>query len=505
MEMDLENIENLIREGASNKAQTLLMELVGHRQQQPIPRSVLTETAALCRRSGWPEGGLLLLNPVVRPPAATANVQATGGELVEYAASMNQVGRTQEALTLLASVKASLPTKFLTAAVASFSIWDYQNAILNLRRCLEIGTMSPYQRLIAGVNLAHALVYSREHDEAAPLLRTLRAECRQGGHSLLLGNLFEITAHAELLQGRYSKAAEWLEFAHELLKNHTSVDRIYIAKWQAVLRLKKDGYNKETRVEFHRLITLAQHLKHWETWRDSHFHLAMHEGQSFKDYLYCGTPHSAFRKRIIEDLGYTPNRNDYVWKIGKGKTKLWRLHVEEGVLSPAIHRLKPGQVLQRLFRTLTFDFYRPMTVPILFTGIFPDRYYDPVTSPSVVHQALKRLRQWLKEAKVPMHIVEFKGGYWLHSESRMEIQIPFDHTSEVSRRLQELKKVTEANDSQSFSKQDLCKRWQISSRAANYKIRALLEAGVIIKIGNGPSIQYRLALHATKHKELSLK
>jgi predicted DNA-binding protein (UPF0251 family) len=73
---------------------------------------------------------------------------------------------------------------------------------------------------------------------------------------------------------------------------------------------------------------------------------------------------------------------------------------------------------------LAQDFYRPVPLLTLFSKLFPDEQYNPDSSPNRTQQAIKRLRQWLKECDLPAAVEECDGSYRWSFTGPFAVAIP---------------------------------------------------------------------------------
>ena len=197
--MDLKPINHLIQQGNSRKARQHLQLILRPSERARFTREERLELASLCRRTGWFQGALVVLAPIVRP-SSRSRVQASDAEKTEYASNLIQMGSRQEGRLLLSEVSPSWHPKYFVEALSYFSEWNYHAAIPLLRRYLDWPEIQPYARIIGQVNLAAALVFENEIHEAETLLRHLKETCEREGHSLMLGNVYEIWSQLALKQ-----------------------------------------------------------------------------------------------------------------------------------------------------------------------------------------------------------------------------------------------------------------------------------------------------------------
>ncbi len=442
------------------------------RLQEPVERPFLSEVAALCRRTGLAERSVKLLAPWVRPNVRTV-VQATDAEKGEYAAALIQIGADLEGTRLLESVNPQhFPRALFFRALALFSRWDYLPAIPLLERYVSIPTLTPYDRLIGEVNLTAAQVAC---DQNAPRLPELIARTHEQGLHLLHTNLLEIQAQSLITQGRTEEAADALNRASSFLREIGQTDALFLKKWKAVLERDERALLR-VRKE-------AEIARHWETVRDCDFHL----GRKL-EHLYFGTPFEAFRERIQTHHRFVPPEH-LDWTLGKRGAS--RTPLIDPQHCPG---LKPGQILQRLLLALARDFYRPMRLPALHSALFPDRHYNPTSSPTVIHQAIRRFRAWAEEQEIAIRIREHAGTYRLEGEVTLRLTRQPASTNGATARLGSFLETLRAQSSapEQFTHIDAMKWSGLSSRSTHRLLQVALTSGLLARTGAGKGTRYRL-------------
>lgn len=479
--MNFNEIDNLIKIGQAAKALKVLRPYV----LQPRPRSQkndLLNAARLCRRSGWPEGGLRLLNRYVRPSLSKVT-SASPEEKIEYAASLIALGLISEGRELLSQIKSKEQSShFLTLGVSYFSEWDYASAIPYLRNYVSAKGINDYQRLIGQVNLLAALVMIREFDEAFALLENLKVQCESEKNFLLLGNLFEIETQAHVQIKNYKKAHECIVRSEDLLSQHTNIDKTFTLKWKAIVAALNKGWSRSTQAQLLQVKKLAMQKNHWETIRDCDFYICKFSKKA-PSHLYFGTPYKAYRERIESELNYTP-AGPYIWKQNA--------HAHPTIFDPnQSSKIKPGQKFFNLLKALASDFYRPHTVFTLFAQLNPGEYYNPISSPASVHQILKRFRQWCEKENLPMRIQEVRSNYNLIFAKDFALKISEQSESGQMTSSEIMKyRFRKGYADSVFSRKNLEEALNLSPRACNLLIAQWLEQKLIKKEGQARSTIY---------------
>ena len=66
-----------------------------------------------------------------------------------------------------------------------------------------------------------------------------------------------------------------------------------------------------------------------------------------------------------------------------------------------------------------------MRIGTIFSELFPDERFNPVSSPARVRQQISRTRKWF--AKYPVKIIESDGFYSLKLDGAFSFRVPLDH------------------------------------------------------------------------------
>ena len=198
------------------------------------------------------------------------------------------------------------------------------------------------------------------------------------------------------------------------------------------------------------------------------------------------------------NLNAHPTPEAYIWKVGTG-SKISEISNLTGQNSKSAEYLKPGQVLQRLFSTLTEDFYRPKRLSELFEKVFPNEYYFPDSSTLKMYQACKRLRQFFSLSKVPLLLYESSGLYSLRAQNGNQVNILCSLLEDNSHGIQQediikldrfFGTLKESLKKKAFTRKDIVGILKVSDRTALYLVEGGIKLKKIIKVGKGPSTKY---------------
>ncbi len=477
----LKRIEELIRKGAGKAAQA---ELKAISQGKP-PREVLSALASQARRAGMPELGVRLLNPIVRPPPRSPK-RATDAEIVEYAGCLIRVGASNEALKLLQNIDARKnPQAFLYRSHGLFTQWRSIEAVPALQCYLKEVRGDEYQRIVGQVNLAAALLDGRYLKDTEEILEVTRKQALEKGYTLLFANCLELSAQVALLQKKWRPAEKFINEAASLLKDQGAVDELFVLKWRAVLALMKRPGKRELK-DLNRVRKIALRAGHWETLRECDLFQACATGnEKLLLHVYFGTPFESYRKRIFLEFSRPLTvPESYLWQLGpKAGGKHWEPYGKE-------RKLKPGQLLFRTLSALTSDFYRPQRMGALHALIYPEEFFNPISSPMRVHQAVRRLRVWFRQKRVPLEIEERSGSYYLSSAAGCGVLLP-RHLPAESLLDARLKILRWKWGEEFFSAAHAQKVLKTSSRTTLRLLQAAVEDGQIARFGASSACRYR--------------
>lgn len=486
----LQRIDQLIREGNVKTAAQLLKKL----RRDKIRRTDLVNAASLARRANLAPLAIRLLNPIVRP-SRKAPAQATEKEKAEYAVALIKIGAVEEALGILKTLNGSQnPEVHLYTAFGFVAEWDYENSIPSLQDYLKASGLTDYQKLIARVNLAAALVHERRSEEASHLLDELLIETESSGRHLLHGNLLELSAQNSILSDQWERAREYLRRSEAILKNTGTVYAFFVRKWKAILEVKKTGGHREALSKLQDIREEAAQLSHWETMRDCDlFEAIARDDRDLFLRLYFGTPFEAYRKKIVVEMSEPEKMpTEYCYLLGQGERGRFVFDLETGENTRNRMRLKVGQVLHRLLATLCSDFYRPFSLTRLHSSVYAGEYFNPVTSPHRIHHALKCLRAWFKRSHLPFVIEEKAAHYRLVSREACTIRIPLSGLARDKGTF-DLSRLRNAFPGETFSAHEAARALGISWRSTIRVLNKGLSDESLARVGAGSITRYRFA------------
>ncbi len=458
-----EELEALLRAGQYPQVREYLRDL----NRNDVPDSLILRVSRLARRIDYAQKGVILLRDrVVELPAFQI---ANPLEVVEYAGCLIKLGGVTEASKILQQVH---PTKTPEAlkylAFCHFHVWNYEAAIPLLKHYLAIADLNPYDRLVGHLNLAAALVSVKNCNEAFEMLNELCEKARSQGHTLILGNSYEIRAQAHILLRNFTSASQDLRFAWEALKQAPPRYRLYLEKWNAVNLLTQNAENSTALKSLRKTRDAAYDMGEWEVTRECDFYEARAtQNQELYSYLYCGTPFDHFRKKLRD--------SEFCW----AKIPLSFLSI-----------FKKGHGMQNLLGVLSSDFYRPVSVIELFCQLFPAEHFNPVTSPARIHQLVRRLKLELKQHGFSIALQATKGGYSLApTDDRCALLVEGDRTQTFNL----VAEISKNFSRDEFKLVELVEKVGIPHTTLYREIKTLVEDGKVIVMGTGKKTVYRLA------------
>lgn len=497
--MNLEEITSLaeehIRSGRRDQARDLLLRLRG----KPIPRGRAKQAADLARRTGLYTLALQIMMPIIRPKVALDH-PATNEEISCYAINLLGFGASLEALDLLEQGSPDHPDILLAKAFARMNRWDYLPAVQHLSQYLKTEAPSPYEKMIAKVNLAASLVASFQVNDSRQLIDEILETTKENSWFLLHKNCLEIGSQLAVQEKDWARAFQMLEQASKRFENLPNSDDFLIEKWKAIAEIERDGATPKAIELLAKVQLRAGQLGHWETIRDCDYYkaLALKDRELFLQ-VYFGTPFQSYRDRIAERTKeWVVPPHEYVRQMQiEPSEKIFDLAKGEELGGSA--KLKPGKSLYNALATLVSDSYKPFIIGNLHAAVFPKEFFNPVSSPRRISFLLHRLRDWFQENEMPLQIEFSKEGYRLKSSGPYAFNlVSQSQTNDKSQDdpahyLVMLSKLQSDWSAGAFTALDVASKLGISERSARYFIKWATDKNHLEKFGSGRSTQYKMA------------
>jgi hypothetical protein len=418
---------------------------------------------------------LVVLRSRVYPRIAGSHHRTTPGEKVEYALALQRAGAYRESLRLLNEPEVQNdPQSLVARAFYDIYHWNYESAAPFLEDYLERTDADVYEAFIARVNLLACrafLLDSKFATEFANLKRDLQA----AGHSLLLGAVLEIGAQYMIVSGNTNQGETCLRDAERLLKTEGGMHLMFVDKWRTISKALKTK-SIQPIDEFRKL---ALSRKHWETLRDlDYFRALLQPDSSWADWVYYGTPHGSFRRRMER------------WRDFPEQTTVSRSGKSLQVVDPWFAGDKHGEMSHLLLNLLLRDFYRPMRVGEIFSELFWNNHLDLNSAQDRIHQLIRRLRDWIQKYHIAFKVIEVDGAYAIRTAEDTGLvcrkvtlaaqKLPF-----IFGRFQTLAP-------QYLSAQDWAEHLNMTPPKTRVLLAQARQTGVVEAKGRGPATRYKI-------------
>lgn len=484
----ISQIDNLLKSGDINNARLALEEITVSK----VPERLSLKLSDLFIRCGLPKDAVKVLYPIL---FETNDISEREKYLPTYALALQQMGAYNEAFKTFEKIDFNKNIQAnLYYAVALFSKWDYAGAIPYLENYLKDGDITPYQKLVGQTNLAQAFLITGAIEKAEAELNTLLETTKKNKYYLLYANALEIKSQMLLVQKKYGEVNEILKEAISMLSEFPSRYKLLTDLWAAIAELGTNPTSKSAMTQFTNLRRDAVGQQRWPIVRECDFYLAIVENDNdlFLK-VYFGTPFPQYRERLKFLFGKPVEMpGAYRWKgIEKTVPEEKTLKVLEGVDTYTGAKLKRAQVPHKLLQALTSDFYVNFRVETLFSILFPEENYNPMSSDNRIHQAVKRLQTWFDENEIPIDIRFKNDGYrfFFVEPYAVEVQLGYDQAINLDIG-QEILKFLEKNEA--ATARELSQKLKIPVRTMYRKIDELLNDNTITTQRVGREVKYRL-------------
>jgi hypothetical protein len=483
MKIDSAELEKLIRAGRFSEVEKALKSV----SPKKVARKDAFTVANAARRVNQYSLALKILNPIVRAEKHSPVEPATEAERIEYCESLRKLGAVEEARQILTAIDGRrFPQTLLIQSFCCFSQWRYDLALPLLFAYEESEGLTDYQRQVGGINLAAALVHQNRLDEAAGRLEDLRARTEAAGNGLLHGNSLELSAQLCLRRRDFKKVHGHLDRAERALKEATNLELLWTKKWRAIAASLEGG---KVGGDLLAIREAAKHAGHWETFRDCSFHIgAIGRDRGLLARVYCGTPFASYRENMMREIGdwFTPPQH---YTEGSGKILL---DAESGRFEDGREALPAGQAHHRLLILAASDLFRPLPLVAAFAQLFPDEYFNALSSPGRVHQTVKRLRRALDAQASGISVLEKNGAYSLALEGDTALKLRAAPPPADARAVH-LNLVLREVGSAEFSISQASRILGASTSTSQRLLRWAVEASKLRVEGHGPRTRYRAA------------
>lgn len=149
-------------------------------------------------------------------------------------------------------------------------------------------------------------------------------------------------------------------------------------------------------------------------------------------------------------------------------------------------------LLFKLLEILTRDFYRPTPVGSLVAELYPDEYFNPITSPQKAYKAVIRLRDWFQKNNIPLDVVVEIENYQLIATGPYSIRVNLESTTLApAKKSSELEVLSQHMERRPFTTADAARVLKMSPRTAQRFLEKVLYERKITKTASGRSTRYR--------------
>ncbi|OQW50293.1 MAG: hypothetical protein A4S09_00425 [Proteobacteria bacterium SG_bin7] len=488
MEVTVSFLDELERKIRDNKAPKLA-HLIATIKPGKIPRPLLARYAGLIRRMGGIKYATKLLNPIIRNTAKRPQTS----ELIEYASCLTRLNLTKESLDILEKIREEkIPEIHYEFAAAYVSNWNYQKAIPYFESYLKFADLSPYKRVVGELNLGASYIYVNKFKEAKRSLEKVYAVATKEGFNLLAGNSCELMGEISIIENDFKKAFEYLDKAKIFLENTSSRYKLFVDKWLLVIKMLREQGSPESLRTFQAVRKSAAEFSQWNTVQELEMFKAIACNDSEKvHYCYYGTSYPELRKRVACLWGKPiENLEIYDRRIGSGPAKKKDVFdVASGRDHATGAKLKTGQNLHRLMQALSMEVYFPFSTTKLYSLVFPNLQFNPVTSPQQIYEVIKRLNLWFVENKVPLNVDRSRGGYRLRALQPYILRLKTNN-SPLTKVEEFLLRIKDAGIKSGFTIGIVEEKLRLPRRSATRLLGEAVAAGLLRREGQTQSTRY---------------
>jgi len=400
-------------------------------------RELKCRLSNLCRRVGWANESLQLLRDLFHPDAT---LQPTLDEQLSYGASLAAIGIRSEAkerlLKLLQSPSQTIQSQVLLhLGLLEMNQWNYSGAKKYFLKLVKNTSTSSYQKLIGYLNLGACYSYSSQFALAEKVLLKVYQRAQKENLKLVTINALEVLAQGAFFQSNQAKAIEYINilepYLHINKKDENSFYALSLLKWKALI-LKPNNYQQD-------LLNIRQRslqYKYYELVRDCDLYLAVAQNnEHWIRHLIYGSPQKGYlnKVRYLLNRTETHSQTSRPLRQNKGNFYLWPVcnyleieklstpnisnknifDIDMGIWNGQPTTLVKSKKGLRLLQVLSQDFYRPLSLGPLFNQLYPNEYYNPLSSPGRVYKVVQRVQQLLIENHIPLKIEQQNNEFKL--------------------------------------------------------------------------------------------
>lgn len=371
------------------------------------PRQHWVALANLARRCQMPNLILKWFNPIVRPLKPNS-VTPTPAELALYGNALTRIGSFIESKEVLGSVDPNKDEQvYFYRALLAIQQWQYDEAVPNLENYVKQPKLTPYQRLVGSLNLAASYTALGDYQASSNHLQEILILSEE--NRLIKSNALEIQAQNFFYQDNLQQAKRSLLDSLALTSDGSQFYSVFKKKWLFIIELFEDQSHKISQSKVNEFKNFSRKEQDWESLRDIDFFLAMKTRDEFRFLnVYYGTSLPGYKELLRR-------RYQYDFKIPDDFGIVWSEYFDQTIkgwprfdLSSCSYGDKQLQIstpkLRELFRFLISDIYRPFSFGEVLNHIYPDEYYNVVSSPAKLNRLIQRMRQEITQMGVPINL-----------------------------------------------------------------------------------------------------
>jgi hypothetical protein len=412
---------------------------------------------------------------------------------IEYAACLIKKEISTAAIQILNKFDYSIfPQILLYQSLGHFAEYNFHLAIPLLEIYCNCDNISYHEKLAGFLNLAMALLYNCQFEQAQTVLTKLIPQLSDLSVLTLLAQCYLLLAQVHLHLGNYKNANISLSNSEKTINRFHMPDQLRRKKWKLVIWSLQNRSKIEFYAEkFRQLRVEAKTLNDFETIRDlDAWYSVLVQNQDLFQFVFFGTSSLSYRKCIFSSFGEKINIPDYYYKT-LGKTKntnaipKFDLFLTEK--DNIVQTFALSANTNRLSQLLCTDFYRPFSLCKIFNQLYPLEIFDPLTDPQRIYEHVRLTNILFREKQLPLKINSTATGYILNSTEPCKLLIPIDTARRTECFEETLIRKSQTNI---FSSKE-AQSWTNSPLSTlNRKLNGLVKAGYLLKLGSGKSTRY---------------
>ncbi len=471
------NIEEFLRLGKVHEARILLGKIITPRAFSLQKR---VELASLWKRAGQPVKALRVLG-------SPEKVSQRGNVAfwIEYADCLLKMNAVTGVRRILQNKSLESDSRyFLIKAFSFMHAWDYGKAAENLEIYLQSTKDSDYFHWVAQINLLASYTFLQKKNPSLEVAQKLAQELPARGYHRLMKNSTEILLQLstqELTPAQEKRLSQILSNIQDFEMNESLLlEDIYYTKWRLFKKLRLGATEAVDDLKALRSQLISK--PYGEVIRDIDRQLCLYEKDYTRETQICfGTPHEAFLRHFQLQVRQQPIEieiHDGMIRLDDFSSKATLFDLQSWYAE------NEAQLPKKLLLAVLLDFYQPPSTVELFDRLYPDEFFDPVTSPRKINQLVFRLNQLLQTQGHGFTVQEKNQGYQIISDHPVRFSIDQSPLVLIQMTnsdliLQKIKNHFEGK----FSLKDFLDCFPMPRRTAQLKLSELTKLGYLSREG----------------------